>query len=117
MEDTQDCPQGRHLPVRAGRSPEGYFRSRHRVPGLYLENRILIKILSIKVCKTRYDKTSEEYIGRCTKKKKDLEGTVKATGLRQGTSRQVLSSATLGVKGKTVRKGQAEKSTGWMPWH
>ena len=88
------------------------------MPALYLENRILTNILSIKVCKTRYDKTSEEYIGRCTEKQrktwKDLRG---LGGLRKGTSRKSPSSATLDVKGKTVRKGQAKKSTGRMPWH
>ena len=48
-----------------------------------------------------------------TENQKDPEGGGKAAD-RPGRDP---SSITLGVKGKTVRKGQAKKSTGWMPWH
>ena len=62
-----------HLsPLRVGNTPRGKaFGNCREAALLHLENRILkdLKYQS----KNRYDKTSEEYIERCTEKEKDLE--------------------------------------------
>ncbi len=66
---------------------------------------------------TRYAETSEEYTARCTMHSQSADATQRKKECPERFGKPEYRHARRERDERPVKRGQARKGTGWMPWH